>query len=356
LDKNRTNQDSSPPVLGLFQKRIEGDDALLALARLRFKEAGLGTEFYAETPTELEQLLLYKPTRETPAAVHLGRSLNLFSDESHDEVVEFARRFNAQVFGLVIHDQVEITKAFDDYLAALTRLAKRLKSIDNSPWIYVEYAAGLSPELFIDLFKSINGIHRIGCGVDIGHVGLWQARNTYAEGYPGEDVCALWPGHPKLPALIEDIQKAVGSAITGVIHVIRALGKIQTPVHFHLHDGHPLSTLSPFGISDHLSFFEKIDIPFTHKGKKQLNPMFGPQGLARLIGEAMRHLGPERISLSLEIHPTDKRLPLGEYGHLFGHWQDKNNAEQMNCWLSVLIKNYELVRKVLSSNDMRNRH
>lgn len=44
-----------PRILALFQKRIEGDDALLQLAGLRFKEAGLGTEFYAETTAELDR-------------------------------------------------------------------------------------------------------------------------------------------------------------------------------------------------------------------------------------------------------------------------------------------------------------
>ena len=70
-----------PPVLGLFQKRIDGDDALLALARLRFKEAGLGTEYYAETPAQLDALLQFKPTPETPAVAHLDRGLDLFSGE-----------------------------------------------------------------------------------------------------------------------------------------------------------------------------------------------------------------------------------------------------------------------------------
>jgi hypothetical protein len=352
LNKNRENPGLVPPILGLFQKRIYGDDALLALARLRFNDAGLGTEFYAETPAELERVLQFKPTPDTPAVVHLGRGLNLLSDESHDKVVEFARQFKSQIFGLVIHDQVEIARAFDDYLKALRRLEKRLKKIDDGPWVYIEYAAGLSPELFVHLFEAMEGIRRIGCGVDIGHVGLWQTMTAYAAHHPGKDVCGLWPGHPELPEVIEDVQNAVESAITGVIRVIRALGKTQTTVHFHLHDGHPLSTLSPFGICDHLSFFEKIDIPFSFRGKKHLDPMYGPNGISHIVVEAMKHLGPERVSFSLEIHPPKDRLPLGEYGHLFAHWQDKTNAEQMNFWLSVLIENYQLVRKALGVHDM----
>ena len=347
MKRNHENAVSIPPVLGLFQKRIDGDDALLALARRRFRDAGLGTEFYAETPAELDQLLHFRPTSKTLAVAHLGRGLNLFSDESHDHIVAFARRFKSQLFGLVIHDQIEISWSFDDYLKALIRLTNRLKKIDDSPWIFIEYAVGLHPELFIQLFEAMEGIVRIGCGFDIGHVGLWQTRAAYAANHPDEDVCALWPGHPELPKVIEDVQDAVDSAITAVVGVIQALSKIKTMVHFHLHDGHPLSTLSPFGISDHLSFFEKIDIPFNFKRKKHLNLMFGPKGLLHIVTEAMNQLGPERVSFSLEIHPTKGRLPLGEYGRLFDHWQDKTNAEKMNFWLSVLIENYHLVRKAL---------
>ena len=93
-----------PPLLALFQKRIEGDDALLHLAGVRFKEAGLGTEFYADTIAELEQLLRFKPAPETPAVAHLSRGINLFTEESRKLVIDFAGSFKDQVFGLVIHD------------------------------------------------------------------------------------------------------------------------------------------------------------------------------------------------------------------------------------------------------------
>jgi len=39
-------------TLGLFEKRIEGDDALLELARLRFKQARMGAEMHAATPQQ----------------------------------------------------------------------------------------------------------------------------------------------------------------------------------------------------------------------------------------------------------------------------------------------------------------
>jgi hypothetical protein len=351
LNRNRSNPDMNPPILGLFEKRIDGDDSLLALARLRFKEAGLGTEFYAETPEELDKLLQFKPTPETPAVVHLGRGLNLFLDESHAMVIDFAERFKNQVFGFVIHDQVEIKGSFDDYLKTLRKLGQRLEHV-NSPCVYIEYAAGLPLDLFLSLFEAMGDIPGIGCGVDIGHVGLWQTRATYAAGHPGKDVCVLSSADPQLPEVIEDIQKAVASAINAVIHVVQVLEKTARPVHFHLHDGHPLSTLSFLGISDHLSFLEKIDIPFDFKGRKHLDPMYGPKGLERIVVEAMRRLGRERVSFSLEIHPTKGWRPLGKHAHLFSHWKDKTNAEKMNYWLSVLLENHQLVKKALGNQTL----
>ena len=42
-------------TLGLFEKRIEGDDALMELARLRFQQAKMGAEMHAATPEQLER-------------------------------------------------------------------------------------------------------------------------------------------------------------------------------------------------------------------------------------------------------------------------------------------------------------
>ncbi|MCK4729087.1 MAG: hypothetical protein KAT27_09205, partial [Desulfobacterales bacterium] len=108
LRKKNISSVPCPRLMALFQKRIEGDDALLHLANLRFKEAALGTEFYADTPVELEWVLRFKPTPEAPAVVHLSRGINLFEEESVKLIMDFAESFKDQVFGLVIHDQVEI--------------------------------------------------------------------------------------------------------------------------------------------------------------------------------------------------------------------------------------------------------
>ena len=342
-----------PRLLALFQKRVDGDDALLHLARLRFKEAGLGTEFYAETLKEMDWLLPFKPTRETPAVIHLPRGMNLLKEVSRDLITDFATRYKDQVFGLVIHDQVEIATHFDDYLAALREVARRHEKIQGAPYIYIEYAVGLNLDVFIYLFSAIRDMERVSSCIDIGHIGLWQARATYAHNHPGKDVCAMMAKDSNLPELIDDVQIAVESAPDALAEVIRALSQLEKPLHFHLHDGHPVSHLGPFGISDHLSFLDKIPIPFAYKGKRYLDPMFGPHGLSRILSAALERLGQDRVSFSLEIHPAAGRLPLNDASYLFDHWQDKANGERMNHWLSVLRRNHELVSELCTESLRR---
>ena len=341
---------SRPRLLALFQKRLDGDDALLQLASLRFKQGGLGTEFYAETPDALKRLLPFKPTPETPAVIHLRRGINLLEEASRNLIIDFATRYRDQVFGLVIHDQWEIATHFDDYLAALRKMARRLKKIQGAPYIYIEYAVGLNLEVFIHLFNAIGDMERVSSCIDIGHIGLWQVRAAYAQNYPGKDVCAMTAKDADLPQLIDDVQVAVESAPDAVTRVIRALAQLEKPLHFHLHDGHPVSHLGPFGISDHLSLLDKIPIPFEYKGKTHLDPMFGPLGLSKILNAALERLGPDRVSFSLEIHPAEGRLPLNDASYLFDHWQDKTNAERMNYWLSVLLQNHELVSRLCSES------
>jgi hypothetical protein len=342
----RVDPVSRVPLLALFEKRFDGDDALLQLASLRFRQGGLGTEFYAETPEALKGLLPFKPTPETPAVVHLRRGLNLLERANRDLVMDFATRYKDQVFGLVIHDQWEIATQFDAYVTALRDLARRSKKIQGAPHIYIEYAVGLDLEIFIHLFDTIEALARVSSCIDIGHVGLWQARAAYAQDHPGEDVCAIRAEDGDLQERIDEIQMAVASAPGSVIRVIRALARLEKPLHFHLHDGHPMSHLGPFGISDHLSFLDKIPIPFEYRGKRHLDPMFGPLGLSSILSAALESLGPDRVSFSLEIHPTGGRRPLNDASYLFDHWEDKTNGERMNNWLAMLLQNHELVSRL----------
>ena len=336
-----------PPTLGLFQKRIEGDDSLLALAALRFRQAGLGAEFYADHPNDLEALWNFRPTPETYATVHLNRGIDILERRSRELVIDFANRFRGRVAGLVVHDQPEMAAQPQAYLLALREMASRLEKIGNRPWVFIEYAAGLEPDAFVGMFERIRGIDCISACMDIGHVGIWQARQSYSRNHPGEDVCALTPDHPRLPELAADVQAAVRSALPSALSLIEALGGFGKPLHFHLHDGHPLSTFSPYGVSDHLSFLFRIPIPFAYDGKSSLDPMYGPVGLFEIVAKSIDALGAGSLSYTLEIHLPDGRLPLRDASNLFQHWRDKTNAERMNQWLWVLLENRQLLGAAL---------
>jgi hypothetical protein len=338
-------------MLALFQKRFEGDDALLRLAQLCFEEAGLGAEFYAETPGELKRLLGFMPSAKAPSAVHLGRKINLLDEAGRRLVVDFAESHGGRVFGLVVHDQPEAAGRPEDYVAALREVESGLRKTGTSQCLFIEYASGLEPEAYVDIFRKICDLKRVSACIDIGHIGLRQARAAYMGGHPGEDICSLGPDEPALPELLDDIQGAVRSATDVVLQVIRELAPLGKPLHFHLHDAHPLSTRSPFGVSDHLGFQGEIPIPFKYDGKRSLGPMFGPLGLAAIVRESVRLAGPERVSFSLEIHPAGGRRPLGETSHLFSHWADKANAERMNAWLLDIMENHQLLIEALGDEE-----
>ncbi len=340
-----------PPVLALFQKRIGGDDALLQLAGLRFKEAGLGGEFYAESPEELDWLLKFKSLPERPAIVHLSRGLNLFEEAGRKMILDFAQLFKGRIFGMIVHDQTEIADRFNEYAGFLRELEYALDKIEGCPCLFIEYAAGLEPGLFMKLFKEVQELTHVSACIDIGHIGLWQAKNTYLRFHPGEEFFALKPDNPRLFEVLEDVQRAVSSALETVLLVVRELGRLGKPLHFHLHDAHPLSNSGSFGISDHLSFLDKIPIPFEYEGRRYLDPMFGPSGLSKVVKEALQWLDADRLSFTLEVHPGEGRLPLGNASHLFNHWRDKGNAERMNFWLSVLHKNQNLVLKACGKKE-----
>ena len=336
-----------PHTLALFQKRLDGDDALLALAALRFRQAGLGAEFYANTPDELDRLWELRPTPDAYCTVHLNRRLNMLDERNRDLVVDFASRFQERIYGLVMHDQPEMVSARAAYTRAAEALALRLEKIGNSPILFVEYAAGLEPDQFAGFFEQIRGSDRISACIDIGHVGIRQARQSYAHRHCDDDVCALTPDHPRLPELVVDVQEAVCSARPTTIKLIQELGKLGKPLHFHLHDGHPLSAFSPYRVSDHLSFLYRIPIPFEYEGKWSLAPLYGPSGLSELVSKSLDSLDPAKLSFTLEIHVPDGRLPLRDAKHLFAHWQDKTNAERMNQWLWVLLENHQLLESAL---------
>jgi hypothetical protein len=334
-------------ILGLFDKRIDGDDCLLELARRRFQATGLGAEMHAGTPEQLEWMLKFRPFPDTPVVVHLARDLHLMVPDHRQRILRFAAQFAGRIHGMVMHDHPDMLRQGAEYLESVRELAVALQSIQQCPLLFIEYATGLSPHDYARCLATMRNLGAISACVDIGHVGGWCARQAYAQLHPGESVFALKQQNDRLPRVIADVEQAVQTALPAVVELIAALGKLGKPVHFHLHDGHPLSTINPLGISDHLSFLRELRLGFEYLGRRATPLLFGPSGLERITVQALRSLGPARVSFSLEIHPTTDQLDLGDSAPLFRHWHDKTNAERMNHWLAELGENQALLKTLL---------
>lgn len=334
-------------TLGLFEKRIDGDDCLMELARQRFQQAGMGAEMYAGTPDQLEESMSFRPSAHTAVIVHLARDFNLADPSSRKRILDLAARFAGRVRGFVLHDHAAMVSRKEDCLRVAWEMETVLEKLDGCPLLFIEYAAGLDPADFAGFFTSIRDLDRISACIDIGHVGIRQAQAAYERAHGGEDVCALKSRPARLPQIMGDIEAAVRAAPPAVVSLIEAVGSLHKPVHLHLHDAHPLSNSSFFGVADHLSFLAEVPLLFEYLGRRSVAPMFGPAGLAKIMRRAIEMIGPCRLSATLEIHPTTERLALGDAGSLFGHWADKTNAEMMNHWLSVLSENHQLLRRTI---------
>ena len=329
------------PVHALFQQRVDGDDALLKLAGLRFTQMGVAAEVYAHTPDHLEYVLPFVPSHARLPVVHLSRGINVLHGRDRAVVREFADRFAGRVAGLVVHDKREMAAKTDRLLAAMRELNAHLCERPGSPLVFLEYAAGLDRGWFIEVAERLQAAERVSCCIDVGHIGLRQATACFKRRHPGLDLKKLSPVDDRLPGLAADVQDAVGSALPHVLAVIRSLGRLGKPVHFHLHDGHPLIP----GLRDHFSFLTRLPIPFSYEGRRSLSTMYGPAGLASIVSTAVDACPPQGVSFTIEVHQVEGRLPLGDAAWLFPHWQDTTNAERMNQWLSVLSENALLISR-----------
>ena len=339
---NRTEPDSGevPGYLhALFQQRVDGDDALLRLAGLRFAQMGVAAEVYADTPDHLEYVLQFVPAHARLPMVHLNRNVNVLHARDRALVGEFADRFAGRVAGLVVHDKREMGAQTDRLVDGLRDLNTRLCRRPDGPLVFLEYAAGLDRGWFVEVAERIQDAERVSCCIDVGHVGLRQVTATFGASHPGLDLKKLGPADYRLPDLVADIQDAVGSALPHVLDVIRQLGRLGKHVHFHLHDGHPLVP----GLRDHFSFLTRLPIPVSYQGCRSLDMMYGPGGLASIVSAAVGACPPRGVSFTLEIHQVEGRLPLADAAWLFPHWRNTTNAERMNYWLSVLSDNAMLV-------------
>lgn len=327
----------------LFQQRYAGDDALLRLAGLRLAQHGLAAELYADTPDQVERLLPYVPPHPRLPTVHLNRGLNLLREQDRGTVADFAARLAGRLSGMVIHDHPDMAEPANDAVRALQDLDTRLGSIRGTPQVFLEYAAGMEPARYVELAEQLKDAERISCCIDIGHVGVRQASARFAREHPDIGLRTLSPSDMRLPGLVADVQAAVDSVLRDVQDMTRAIGRLGKPLHFHLHDGHPLVG----GLADHFTFLMRLPVPFGYLGRQSLATMYGPAGLEAIVGTAADACTLDRVSFTLEIHQVEGRLPLGDAESLFRHWQDISNAERMNHWLSVMTQNAMLADQAI---------
>ena len=341
-----------PKLLAMLsiQPPIEGDEALLRLAQARFSEAGIGGEFYPGSVDHMVELFAYRPDT-LPCTAHLPRGINLLEQAGQSLLIDYTKRAAGQLYAILIHDQTDFENDREKTVNAFRNLNDRLVRIADAPLLFIEFAAGLDPQFFTDLFETTADLKQISPAIDISHVAIHLCKKAYADSHPGEDICELQPDSPQLPAKIEEIQRLVADARKGVLDLTDRLGRLGKPLHFHLHDGHPLSTFSIFGVSDHLSFLQSIPIPFVHQETRLLTGIFGIDGLRQLIHTAIKRVPVENLSFMLEVHPQTGRSSLRDHAHLFAHWQDLNHAEQMNYWLDSLLDNVRLVRDTFIYSD-----
>src|SRR5262245_24195197 len=335
------------PIRALFQQRIRGDHALLQLARLRFAQAGLGVEVYADSSDHLEHLLELAPLHEFLPMVHLSREIDLLHDRDRIVVETFATHFAGRIAGLVVHDKAEMGQQTNRLVEVLQEVGASLDRKKESPVVVREYAAGLEPAWFIEVPQRVRGVAKVSCCMDVGDVGIKQACTSFVLQHPGLGLSSLSVEDERLPALAAEVQSAIGTALPTVLEMARSLGALGKLVHFHLHDGHPLIR----SLADHFSFLIRVPIPFSHEGRRSLSTLYGPSGLKQIVSSAIASCRSGGGSFTLEIHEAVGRLPLADAAGLFQHWKDITNAERMNYWLSVLSENALLVEEFVNESS-----
>jgi len=338
-----------PHFLALLSKlEIRGDDSLLRLAQSSYEAAGLGGEVYPNDPDDLAHLMRFLP-RGT-ATAHLPRHLNLTEPLDREAVLAFVERAQGRLYGFVVHDHAVFAQRKAELRIAFEELDHRLAALPGQPFVFVEFSAALSPDEYVEVIHTADSTNRGSACIDIGHVGIRACAEAY-QAATRANVFDLEPDSAQLPEALEPLEAAVATALPTVLDLVRRIGALRKPFHMHLHDGHPLSRISHYRVSDHLSFLDRIPIEFEHRGQRQLRTLFGPSGLRAIVAEALRAVPPERLSFMLEIHPREGRSPLRRWAPLFAHWSDLTNAERMNYWMERILSNAVLLEDACAATS-----
>lgn len=349
-------------IFAIFHRQIEGDDALLRLARRRFEAAGMGAEIYPDSPAQAVHLWQFVPSPQPRHTVHLPRHLDAADPAHRSEILDYARQLRGKAHGLVVHDRLEWATTLPQVLDALESIDRTLKQDSEAPRLLLEYAAGLELATFVELAERVAPLERIGICIDTGHIGVFALRKRRADkprppgaGEPVLDLGALARNEQAARSALPELLAAARLGTLDLIETVERVASLGRPLHFHLHDMHPLSLLSRWGVQDHLSFFESVPVAPSVSASGTLPVSFGPEGLRRVVAAALQTLSPDQVTFTLEIHPTvnQAREPLGPHADLFSHWNDLTNAEMMNGWLSVLVKNAELLRSLCAPTRPR---
>ncbi len=329
-----------PVINGLLNYHIKGDEALLYLGCSRYTQAGFGVELHPGTPAHMQEILKFIPEGSSSTA-HLPYSVVLDHDDT-EKICDFAAAGGNLIRGYILHDTAYYRENSEAGLDLIRLLSRKLEG-KTSGVVFLEYAAGLPFELYYAIAEKISNLSNIGICIDIGHIAIKAIGIELSKVLPAQDLRTLKPGADLNYDKYKLVAQAVEAGRKFALEFIEQLTGIGNYVHFHLHDGHPLSTFSPYGVRDHIPFFWEIPTYLSEVGA--VGGLYGVAGLRRILSLALANIAAEKLSLTLEIHPQPglKELTAENLGY-FSEWQDLINAKAMNFWMDLVIQNCMITR------------
>ena len=292
-------------------------------------------------PDRLRALREFLPAGAVNTA-HLPYGWNLLNPDDFAAIAACAQVGGLR--GFTLHDSRRYTEERAAFLEAAGRMADILARAPGRPTIFIEYVHSDPLAVYRDKMAWLLAVPGFAPCVDAGHVAVEMCRQELQRRCPDIDLNALAPDSPGLAAIIAEVQDTVETTLDKVLDYIGSfLAMKWEKMHFHCHNIHPLSRLSPWPIRDHLSFLQQITLPFPFRGRRVVDGVFNVAGAGRLHARLLRGAKKCDISAMLEIHRQNGRLPLGADGDLFAHWQDLTHAEEMNFHLELIAQSYNVM-------------